>query len=258
MNTFESNTIAEQLDALIAEIYKTFDRYYIEDVKGVCTGCCLSRKSKEEILTVPLSELSWDAVYEYLDAAKYDAEHLIPEARYLLPRIIELFTSNEYVRQPPELTFEEQRQVALADATAGPALAHQRLQLGQGRTLLGHHQHPGGIPVQPVGQLQGMPRTQRTQGLDGAEGDAAATVAGHPGGLVQGQQARVLEHDRRLDPLQQARRRGAAIGLGLQPQRRDPHLVPRLQLAIGLDPAAIDPHLAAAHQLVDQAARRAL
>ena len=44
----------------------------------------------------------------------------------------------------------------------------------------------------------------------------------------------------------------------LEPDRRNPDLVAGLELALGLRPAAVDPHLAGAHQLVDQAARRAL
>lgn len=105
MTTFKNQDINEQMDALIAKIYAAFSQYSIEEVHGVCTGCCLSQKSIEEILTVPLNELSWYAVYEYLDAAKYEAENLIVEAKYLLPRIIELFT-REYVRQPSEYTFQ--------------------------------------------------------------------------------------------------------------------------------------------------------
>ena len=94
------------MDKLIATIYDVFSKYSINEVTGVCTGCCVSKKSVEEILTAPLNQLSWYAVYEYLDAAKYSVEFLIPEAKYLLPRIIELYVSSEYVRQPPEFTFQ--------------------------------------------------------------------------------------------------------------------------------------------------------
>ena len=49
----------------------------------------------------------------------------------------------------------QQRQVALAEAgAAAAALAHQHLHFGEGRALLGDDQQPGGIPVQPVHQLQ--------------------------------------------------------------------------------------------------------
>ena len=106
MNSIVYKQTNSQMDKLIAEIYATFSIYTIDEVKGVCTECCLSQKSIDEILSVPLNELSWYAVYEYLDAAKYDVEILVAEAKYLLPRIIELFTLNEYVRQPSEQTFE--------------------------------------------------------------------------------------------------------------------------------------------------------
>lgn len=106
MDKFDDKNINEQMDTLIARIYEKFAQYSIKEIKGVCTGCCVSKSSIEEIITVPLRELSWHAVYEYLDAAKYDVEFLIPEAKYLLPRIIELYISSEYVRQPPEFTFQ--------------------------------------------------------------------------------------------------------------------------------------------------------
>ena len=105
MKTSDDEYTIKKMNTLVAKIYKNFSKYSIEEVKGVCTGCCLSQKSIEEILTVPLNELSWYAVYEYLDAAKDEAENLIVEAKYLLPRIIELFT-REYVRQPSEYTFQ--------------------------------------------------------------------------------------------------------------------------------------------------------
>ena len=95
-----------QMGTLIARIYEMFAQYSIKEIRGVCTGCCVSKNSIEEILTIPLRELSWHAVYEYLDAGKYNVEFLISEAKYLLPRIIELYISSEYVRQPPEFTFQ--------------------------------------------------------------------------------------------------------------------------------------------------------
>ncbi len=106
MNELNQQNIVLQMDKLIATIYDVFSKYSIDEVKGVCTGCCVLKNIIEEILTVPLRELSWHAVYEYLDAAKYDVEFLISEAKYLLPRIIELYISSEYVRQPSEFTFE--------------------------------------------------------------------------------------------------------------------------------------------------------
>lgn len=106
MDKFDDKNINEQMDTLIARIYEMFAQYSIKEIKGVCTGCCVSQKSVEEIITVPLHQLSWYAVNDYLDAAKYDVEFLIPEAKYLLPRIIELYISSEYVRQPSEFTFQ--------------------------------------------------------------------------------------------------------------------------------------------------------
>ena len=73
----------------------------------------------------------------------------------------------------------QQRQVALGDAGA-VVFAQQRLQFAQGRTLLGHDQQPGGVAIEPVHQFQRLLRPQRPQGFDRAEGNPAATVAGHP------------------------------------------------------------------------------
>ncbi|KAG0930505.1 hypothetical protein G6F31_017016 [Rhizopus arrhizus] len=75
----------------------------------------------------------------------------------------------------------QQGQVALADAGA-VVFTQQRLQLAQRRARLGPAQQARGVALQPVAPLQGLPRAQRTQGLDGAETDAAATVAGHAAG----------------------------------------------------------------------------
>ncbi len=58
MNELNQQNIVLQMDKLIATIYDVFSSYSIDEVKGVCTGCCLSKESIEEILNVPLRELS--------------------------------------------------------------------------------------------------------------------------------------------------------------------------------------------------------
>ncbi len=136
--------------------------------------------------------------------------------------------------------------------------AQQRLQFGQRRALLGHDQQPRGVAIQPVDQLQPLVRAQRAHGLDRAMADAAAAMAGHAGRLVDHQQPRILEHDGLLHALQEAGRRWRLVSNLGEIDRRHPYLLAGLQLALGLGPAAIDPYLAAAHQLVDQAARRPL
>ena len=106
MATFYSENMTEEMNALIAKIYETFSYYSINEIKGVCTGCCLSQDNIEKILTLPLHEISWQTIYEYVSAIKYNEESFIPQIRYLLPRIIELYASSDYLRQPSEYTFE--------------------------------------------------------------------------------------------------------------------------------------------------------
>ncbi len=148
----------------------------------------------------------------------------------------------------------QQRQVALADAGA-VVFSQQRLQLAQGRALLGHDQQAGGIPVQAMDQLQGLARPQCAQGFDGAETDAAAAVTGHARRLVQRQQPIVFEHDGIFQPLHERGRRASLVALFVETDGRHPDFVAALQLALGLGAAAIDADLATSHELVDQAAR---
>ncbi len=148
----------------------------------------------------------------------------------------------------------QQGQVALADASA-MVFTQQGLQFTQRRALLGHDQQAGGVAIQPMDQLQGLPRAQRTQGLDRPEADAAAAMTGHARGLVQGQQAGILEHDGLLQAAHERLRRTGLVSLLAETHGWYTHLIARLQLALGLGATAVDPHLATAHQLVDQAAR---
>src|SRR5207342_2253301 len=90
---------------------------------------------------------------------------------------------------------------------------------------------------------------------DRAERDAAAAMAGDAGRLVQGQQARVLEHDRRFHRLQEAGWWGPLVARLAETNRRNADFIARGQLALRLGPATIDPDLARAHQFVDQRAR---
>ncbi|MNI45742.1 hypothetical protein D3C73_1001820 [compost metagenome] len=107
-------------------------------------------------------------------------------------------------------------------------------------------------------QLQGLPGAQGTQGFDGAETDTAAAVAGDAGRLVQRQQAGVFEDDGLLQPTHERLGRTRLVSFFSETNRRYPHFVAGLQLALGLGAAAIDAHLAAADQLVDKAARGTL
>ncbi|SLJ84174.1 hypothetical protein [Psychrobacter sp. DAB_AL43B] len=103
MTTSQSKDINEQMDALIIKIYETFVQCSIEEVKGVCTGCCLSGDSLEEIKKNPVSSLSAQAIFDYLDAAANEPESLVVEIKYLLSRILELFNNGQEIRIDTEI-----------------------------------------------------------------------------------------------------------------------------------------------------------
>ncbi len=107
-------------------------------------------------------------------------------------------------------------------------------------------------------QLQGLARAQGAQGFDQAVADAAAAVGGQAAGFVHGQQGLVLEHDAGGQAVQQALGHRPGLAGLVQLHGRDADLVAPGQAAVGLGPLAVDPDLAAAHELVDQAARGAL
>ena len=84
--------------------------------------------------------------------------------------------------------------------------------------------------------------------------DAATSVTGHTGGLVQHQQAGVFEHDGCLHAGQEAIGWWRLVFRVVETDWRNAHFVARLQLALGLGPPPVDPYLATAYQLVDQTA----
>ena len=106
MEKLSQATLTQDIEILIAEIYTAFSNYPISEIKGVCTGCCMYPSNVEKILNQPLNTLEQSTIYDYLDAAKYEIDAQVKEAKYLLPRIIELFNAGENIRSSPELTFE--------------------------------------------------------------------------------------------------------------------------------------------------------
>jgi len=79
----------------------------------------------------------------------------------------------------------------------GGTVAPLGLQRQQRGPPAGDHQHPRGLPVDPVGQLQeALRRARRAQPLDDAARHAAAAVHRHRLGLVDDQHPVVLVEDR--------------------------------------------------------------
>ncbi len=128
-----------------------------------------------------------------------------------------------------------------------PALAQHGVQGQQRAALLGDHQQPGRLAVQPVHQFQELcVGTGRAQLLDYAERHAAAPVDRHAGGLVHHQHRIVFKHDGEF-----GRGHGPGLaGVG-QAQGRNADHIALLHPVIDLDASLVDAHFAAPDGLVD-------
>jgi hypothetical protein len=147
-----------------------------------------------------------------------------------------------------------QGEVTLLEAV----LAQQGMQGAQRAAALGDQKAPAGVAVQAMDQLQRFIRPQGTQRLDHPEAHAAAAMHGHPGGLVDHQQARILVDDRLGDALSQGIRGSRHLRLGRgQVDRRDAHLVRQHQAGLGAHALAVYPYLALPDDAHDAAARQA-
>ena len=134
-------------------------------------------------------------------------------------------------------------------ALVGQAVAHLRVQVGQGRALLGDQEQARGLAVEAVHQFQELGlRTRRAQLLDHAIGHARAAVHGHAGRLVDDEQVRILEHDGEFRS-----RRGLGTGFLGQADRRNPHHVALAQAVHLVDAALVHPDFARAQDAVNMA-----
>lgn len=105
MTTSQSEEITKQMNALITKIYAAFSQYSIKEIHGVCSDCCMNKKSVQAIKKSPLKSLTNHTISDYLDAAEYDPDSIVSEIKYLLPRAFELFNNNQEIRFIEELTF---------------------------------------------------------------------------------------------------------------------------------------------------------
>ena len=151
------------------------------------------------------------------------------------------------------------RQRALDHARGRPSatspFAQHAVQLDQRAALLARISRPGGVAVQPVGELEELRlRPRRAQRLDDPEAHPAAAVDRDAGRLVDHQERVVFVDDRAkssgLGPCARSCLRQTRTG-GMRTRSPD------LQPVVGLHPPAVDPHFAAAQHPVDVAFRHA-
>ncbi|WP_227430038.1 hypothetical protein [Psychrobacter sp. I-STPA6b] len=118
MKNLDLDNINYKIEQLIAELYTTFSQYKIQEVRGVCTSCCLTGDSPEQIKKAPVNQVSTQAIFDYLDSAENNPYHfleekgeipktMVMEIKYLLPRMIELFNKDAYIRHSIELIFDK-------------------------------------------------------------------------------------------------------------------------------------------------------
>ena len=177
------------------------------------------------------------------------------DADHPLPALEGVFAQGGIHRQlGPRQWAGEEGQIALVDGL----IADQPVQVAQGTGSFGQEQAAGGVAVEPVDQFQLHAGAKLTHGLDQPEAETAAAVDRQPGGLVDGQQALVLEKDGRLQTPQQRGRGQTRLPRLRLPHGGDAHQVPIPQPVIRLDPPLVDPHLAAAQDAVDVTAWDAL
>ena len=116
----------------------------------------------------------------------------------------------------------------------------------QGTAALGDDEAPRGLPVEPVRELE-IPRSRAggSQQLDHPVRDPAPAVHRDAGGLVQHEQAIVLEQDCAFDPPHLKRRRSSVrLRLPEGDDGRDPDRFSGPQAASRPRPCAVHPHLA--------------
>jgi len=154
-----------------------------------------------------------------------------------------------------------QREVALVEtlALACTVLAQQGVQAAQHGALARDQQTAAGVPVEAMHQFQRLIGPRRAQRFDHASADAAATMHGDAGRLVDHQQTLVLMQNCALHlfrkPRRHARRGGGAFDrLHFQAHRRNTQHVALGQTRFAADALAIHAHFSATQQAEDPGA----
>lgn len=101
------SNLEKRLNSLIIEGYHLFSSYKFGTEMGVCTDCCLMEVHLEKLQKIPVEILEVATIYNYLDSAESNEEWLIPQIKYLLPRIFELLVKGEELRHSPEITLNK-------------------------------------------------------------------------------------------------------------------------------------------------------
>jgi hypothetical protein len=123
-------------------------------------------------------------------------------------------------RRAPEPALQ-QGQILLRGLVA----ADQCLQCSQCRAPPRENQHAAGVAIEPVGKFEAVVGARRAHQLDRPETDAAAAVAGDPGGLVDHEEVAVFVDDRLRHAIGLRRRWGPCLLRFGNPHRRYTYLV---------------------------------
>ncbi len=99
------NKVYQSLKSIIDECYRAFEKYPTpQPPLNICYECCVSPKIANDLVTLPLKELTQKQLYEYNTSAK-NSEENPNEIKYFLPRMIELFVQGEELYHSTELNF---------------------------------------------------------------------------------------------------------------------------------------------------------
>lgn len=102
---------ATELKALVEEAYSLFSPYSFGEKMAVHHGiCCLNLDEAESLKTLPIKNINHHLIRSYLEAGEEnDQIALALQMKYLLPRILESLTNNEYIHHCHEDTLTKCR-----------------------------------------------------------------------------------------------------------------------------------------------------
>src|SRR5450755_3124619 len=120
------------------------------------------------------------------------------------------------------------------------SLAQQCMHCAQSTRLARNDETTARVAVEPMHELQGVLRPQRTQDLDDAEAQATAAVNRDSRGLVDHEQALILDDNRLAQALEERPRNTRWCALRLDPHRGNPNLVVELQALRRVGTVAVD------------------
>lgn len=107
MNSIVYVQINTQIDQLIAELYVCYSHYVPFAITEGYFQRLIGMDNIKELQTHPMHLIGAQAIKAYLQYIDGKPEILIPQIKYLLPRIIELFDKGEEINTYLEMNFAE-------------------------------------------------------------------------------------------------------------------------------------------------------